>query len=341
MMFQIRRILVVLLAAGLVGWSGVAAAETTTLRVGLHISPEHIVAKKGVEPWMAKVAEVAGDRVTLKYFPAEQAAKANAMLDALRDGIIDIGLVPTAYFGDRLPLNSVIALPGFFSDAKSGTAAFEDFMKEGPLRDEFLGLDLVPLMPIVVPPYQVLSKDKRLGAQSDWANLDIRTSGSTQALTARALGGTSVSVAGPEVYAAVERGRVDAVLFPIASVPTFNLQEVVSYVSDNGSFGGFSFILAGRKSVIDALPEDIRKAMVDAGWRISSDLAAANDDLTGELLNQWKAKGINVYSFTPEELKEVNAALGPVKTDWEARVEKQNPKAAEVLKMMEAKASGR
>ena len=192
-------------------------------------------------------------------------------------------------------------------------------LKEGPLREELLAAGVTPIFGFVLPPYQVLAK-KRLGLAEDWKALDIRTSGSTQAMTARSMGAVGISIPGPEVYTAVERGRLDAVLFPLASVPGYKLNEVVSHISTNGSFGGYSFVMVVRSDLFKDLPEDVQAKMLELGAETAMHVAKAQDDSVEGLVTQWKDEGIDTYTFSDAELASLTDSMKLVGQDWLARI---------------------
>ncbi|PLX37044.1 MAG: hypothetical protein C0606_11025 [Hyphomicrobiales bacterium] len=298
---------------------GVATAQAETLRLGDFQSTSHIVSVEGTTKWMAAVEKATDGAIKFEHFPSQQAAKSKAQLDAVSGGILDAALLGPSYHAETLPLNSVVGLPGFYGSAVQGTKALQAMLQEGPLRDEILAAGVTPIFGFVLPPYQVLAK-KRLGAPADWKALDIRTSGSTQAMTARALGGVGISIPGPEVYTAVERGRLDAVLFPLASVPGYKLNEVVSHISTNGSFGGYSFVMVVRTDLFNGLSDAAKNAMLTLGDETAMHVAKAQDDSVGGLIEEWKAAGIDTYQFSPEELAAVTEALGAVSTDWAERI---------------------
>ncbi len=264
---------------------------------------------------MASVEEATGGQIDFDHFPSEQAAKAKAQLDAVKGGILDMALLGTPYHADALPLNSVVALPGYYGTAEQGTRALQSMLQEGPLRDELLKQGLTPVYGFVLPPYQVLART-RLGALEDWKALDIRTSGATQAMTARGLGGVGISIPGPEVYTAVERGRVDAVLFPLASVQGYKLDEVVTHISTNGSFGGYSFVMVIRTDRFEALSPEIREAMLTKGAETAAHVAAAQDESVDKLIASWGDDGIDTYAFTEEEQAALRCAMELVTEDW-------------------------
>ncbi|MCA0946651.1 TRAP transporter substrate-binding protein DctP [Salipiger pacificus] len=307
--------------AALMGALALAGSHVSaeTLRLGDFQSTSHIVSAEGTTKWMAAVEEATGGKLSFEHFPSEQAAKSKAQLDAVKSGILDAALLGTIYHTDALPLNSVVGLPGYYGSAEEGTKAVQAMLVEGPMRDELLEAGVTPIFGFVLPPYQVLAK-QRLGMPSDWEALDVRTSGATQAMTARGLGAVGISIPGPEVYTAVERGRLDAVLFPLASVPGYKLNEVVSHISTNGSFGGYSFVMVVRSDLYDSLAPELQEAMKTAGDEIALHVAKAQDDSVGDLIAGWKADGIDTYEFTDEELAALRAGMELVTEDWVGRM---------------------
>ena len=309
------------------------AVHAETMRLGDFQSTSHIVSVEGTSKWMDAVTKATDGAITFEHFPSQQAAKSKAQLDAVKTGILDAALLGASYHADALPLNSVVGLPGFYGSAEEGTVALQTMLKEGPLRDEVLASGVTPVFGFVLPPYQVLAKN-RLGMPTEWEGLDVRTSGSTQAMTARALGGVGISIPGPEVYTAVERGRLDAVLFPLASVSGYKLNEVVSHISTNGSFGGYSFIMVVRTDLFDSLSPDVQAKLLEIGDETAVHVAQAQDASVEGLIAAWKAEGIDTYAFTDEELATISEALVAVNVDWAERL--QDDKASAVLETYRA-----
>ncbi len=315
---------------------GLGTASAESLRLGDFQSTSHIVSVEGTTKWMAAVEKATGGAITFEHFPSQQAAKSKAQLDAVNNGILDAALLGALYHADALPLNSVVGLPGFYGSAQEGTKALQAMLAKGPLRDEILAAGVTPVFGFVLPPYQVLAK-KHLGMPADWDALDVRTSGSTQAMTARALGAVGISIPGPEVYTAVERGRLDAVLFPLASVPGYKLNEVVSHISTNGSFGGYSFVMVVRTDLFDGLPENVQADMVRLGGETALHVAQAQDASVAGLIGEWKGQGIDTYEFSADELEAVTSALTAVSADWVTRID--NDQAEAVLEAYRAQTS--
>jgi len=323
-------------AALLIGIAGtVANAQTIELKLGDFQSLQHVQSKEGTQWFMSEVEKRTNGKVKFQHFPAEQAAKARGLLDAAKSGVVDIALVGTLYNPDRLPLNSVVGLPGFGETAVDGTKALNALVKSGPLNEEFKGEGVMPLYAYSLTPYQVLLRSKPVAMPKDWSGLKIRTGGTTQALTARAFGATGINLPGPEVYTAVERGTVDGILFPLPSVPGYNLQEVVKYISTNGSFGNFGMTAVMNKATYDKLPADVRKVILDTADEAALRVAKAQDDSTAALLTSWKAKGITLIEFTPAQQAAHTEAMKSVNEEWVTRIGRQNPAAKDVLRSLE------
>ncbi len=306
--------------ASALAFPSLSSAQTIELKAGDFQSTQHVLSKDGIAHWMRAVEQKTDGKVKFTHFPSEQAAKAKGLLDAVKSGALDIAFMGPTYNTDRLPLYSVVGLPGTYESAAKGSPVLHSMTKSGPLHEEFLKEGIYPIFSVVLPPYQILLKDKKINSLKDFAGLKIRTGGTTQALTARALGATGINLAGPEVYTALERGTVDGIVFPLSSVPGYNLQEVVKSISTNGSFGGYGMTLIANRGTFEKLPEDVRTAMLEAGEETVTHLANAQDGSIDELKVQWKAAGINLFAF-----------MASVKEDWVTRVSKQDAKAPEVL----------
>ncbi|MGE0715042.1 MAG: TRAP transporter substrate-binding protein DctP [Alphaproteobacteria bacterium] len=311
--------------------TGPAVAQQIELKLGDFQSLQHVQSREGTQWFMREVEARTKGKVKFVHFPAEQAAKARGLLDAAKNGVVDIALVGTLYVAERLPLNTVIGLPGLGSSALEGTKALNTLVKSGPLHEEFKAEGVVPLCSFALTPYQILLRNKTVSLPKDWNGLKIRTGGTTQALTVRAFGASGINLPGPEVYTAVERGTVDGVLFPIPSIPGYNLQEVVKHISTNASFGNFGMASVMNAAAYAKLPEDIRAIILKTADEAAIRVAKAQDDSTSELLAAWKAKGIDLIQFTPAQIKAYADAMRPVADEWVTRIGKQNPAAKQVL----------
>jgi len=123
-------------------------------------------------------------------------------------------------------------------------------------------------------------------------------------------------------------------LFPLASVPGYKLNEVVSHISTNGSFGGYSFVMVLRTDLFDGLSEEIQANLISLGDEIALHVAQAQDASVAGLIEEWTSQGIDTYEFSKDELAALTNALGAVSDDWVERI--NDDKATSVLESYRA-----
>lgn len=309
----------------------VQPADAQNIRLGDLQSTTHLLSINATQRWMAEVEAASEGEITFTHYPAEQAASASALLDAVSRGILDAAFIQPVYHSEQLPLWTIAGLPGLYSSASQGTDVLQQMIQSGPTRDEILATGVVPIFAVALPQYQVLSRSNRMNDLANWDNRAIRTAGATQTLVAQSLGGVAVSLPGPEVYTGVERGRLDAILFPLPSVSGYNLQEITRHISTNAGFGSALLMMIVNQSVFEGLSEEAQNLLLDVGSSVAAHAGAFQDEIEVGLTEEWAAMGVDVYTFTDEELDAINGRLGGVRQDWLDRIGRRSEFAEETL----------
>lgn len=297
------------------------ADEVVTLKLGDFEPLEHILTKEGTLKWIDEVERRTNGTVKFEHYPAEQAAPAASLLNALDTGLLDIALIGPSYYGSRLPLNGLMGLPGLYVSSEQGSAALQEVLTtDTVLAGEFKNNKVVPIYAFVLSPYQVLTRTKKMDSLEDWKGLNVRTNGATQTLTANLLGAGGITLPGPEVYTGFERGRINAIFFPLTDVSAWKLNEVAKYISRNAAFGGYSFVITISDKALNKLTEAQQKVLFEVGEEVSRSLAQVLDRSVDDFISTWQAEGIDVYEIPPKTLEQINDKLAPVEEDWIKRV---------------------
>ncbi len=291
---------------------------------------EHYLSKEGMVYWMNRTEELTKGQIDFQHFPAGQLAKANAILQKVRDGAVQSGYVGIGYVSDRMPLNGAAMIAGMTRDSLAGSQAYWKLVKEGALRKEFDKNGVVPLFAAVLPAYQLVLAGKPLGSVEELKGMKIRSSG-TLNLAVEAFGGTPVSLPAPDIYLGIQRGTLDGSLLPPGSVKPYNLQEVMGSTSTNGAFGTFAITGVMNADVFNALPEEQQKALMQAGDDTVAHLGEYQDSKVAEALQEFRDLGIAVYEFDDSILAELEPMLASVKQAWITRMEDRGLNAAEVV----------
>ncbi len=318
-----------LMMAAVAAHSGESHAATN-IRFADSFPLEHYLSKEGMAWWMNRVEELTDGEVTFTHYPAEQLASAGDILERIRQGAVQAGYVGVGYATDRIPLSGVVMLPGLATDPVEGSTAFWEMVKNGSLANEFESNDVVPLFAVTLPPYQLVSRHEKPGSMADIAAYRIRSSGALN-LSVEALGATPVSMAATEVYLGMQRGTLDATLFPAISAGPYNVQEVTESMSTNGAFGTFAVTAAMRKDAFDALPESHQAAVVQAGYDTVEHLSEYMRDTEQETLDSFTEIGVDVYEFDEALQRQMQENLAGVQEQWVNRMEQRGLDAGPVL----------
>lgn len=119
-----------------------------------------------------------------------------------------------------------------------------------------------------------------------------------------------------EVYGALETHVIDAVEINVSSMLGENLWEVGKNFTLTGHYPWHN-VIAMNKAVFDGLPEELQKAVREAGRQsVAPTLEyTKNQDLTGR--DELKAKGVQIHAL--ENLEEMQAKVAPIVETWSAK----------------------
>ncbi|MBX6378533.1 MAG: TRAP transporter substrate-binding protein DctP [Clostridia bacterium] len=317
-----------------------AQAEVVTLKVADSFPPAHWAPREAVKPWMDRATQLSNGKIKFEYYPSEQLGKLADMLNLLKSGVTDIAyLAPSSLAGD-LPLSSVAFLPGAFTTSAEGSAAYAALLKEGPARQDFEKHGVRPLWSFVLPSYEIFSTKAPLAKMENLKGLKIRTSGGSQDLVVKALGGVPVTIPTPEVYTALQRGTADAAVFPYASIKDYKLDELVKHGTQGAGITSYAVVYAINQKVWERLPRDIQDALQRAADEVIPKAIAYQDDVTAKLAEEFKAKGITIYVLSDQEKARWRQATAPVWDQWVKDMEAKGLPGRQVREAFE-KALGR
>jgi len=326
-------------AAALALASSALAQDRVPISIADYYTIKHVISVEGVSYWMKRATELSRGKIEFKYFPAEQMAKANSLLQAIRTGVADGGAVCVAFTSDKMPLSSVTMLPGLTRTAHEGSLAYWKAVQSGVLREEFSANELVPMFAFMFPSYQFLYVGKPLHRVEEFKGRKLRTPGSSMNLMVQSLGSTPVTIPPPDAYLAFERRTVDGTFLSLVSIKSYNLQEVVKSVSVNGSFGNSPCVYAMNAKRFASLPQDVKDTLRQAGEDTVKHMAGALDGEADQARVDLTKAGVELYSFTDAELAALNKALLPVTDDWIKRIEARKLPARQALKEFTAAVS--
>ena len=255
----------VLLAAST---STASAQEKITLRLADSLPSGHVIHELVGKPFSELVTKLTNGQVTFQHFPAEQLGKAKDMAQLTALGVADVSYIVPSYSSDKFPLTAVAELPGIFDNECQGSLAFYKVSHNGGILEtrEFAPNQLRPLVTLALPAYQVqLATSREIKAAKDLEGLKIRTTGGAMDLMMRSIGGVPVRMAAPEIYESLTRGTLDGLIFSYQSSASYDFGKLLKSGTEGLNFGTAIFTYSIGELKFKSLPENVRKALVEAG----------------------------------------------------------------------------
>ncbi len=308
------------------------AQDKIAIRYADQLPPTHLLSRLSGQAFKQLIEERSNGRVEVTLYPGEQLAKAAGMLDAIKNNIADIGIVGTVYITDRMPLTSVVELPGLFDNSITGSAAGRALVQEFLLEREYLPNGVRPLWFLAIPPYQLMfTKENQLASMEDISGQKLRVSGAVSEFVANVLGAVPVKMSAGDLYIGLQRGTVDGAIYNPPSVFGYKIEELLGTVTRNASLGSATFVGMVNERFWQGLPEDIRQLILEVSDEVNEKMAAGFQADTDASYEQLESLGIKIVDLSPEMMEEFSNRLSGVEEAWITQMNSRGLPAEETL----------
>lgn len=210
-------------------------------------------------------------------------------IEAVRRGVVDVALLPAAYFVPQLPEADAMKLSRHspMEERKNGIFTFYRELMEKKLNVVYLGK--------IAGGVSYHFYLKKPVSKPDLTGLKIRVTPIYEPFVT-ALGGVGITTAPGEVYVALERAIVDGFGWPSIGIHEMGWQEVVRYIIEPGFYQTDVCVLMNKKKW-EGLPSGERKHIDYAMERAERE----SYDLSRKMAQQEKqlliGKGIKIIEF--------------------------------------------
>jgi TRAP-type C4-dicarboxylate transport system substrate-binding protein len=323
------------LAALLFATSSASAQEKITLRLADSLPSGHVIHELVAKPFMELVTKATNGQVTFQHFPSEQLGKAKDMAQLTALGVADLAYIVPSYSSDKFPLTAVAELPGIFETECQGSLAFYKISHNGGILEtkEFAPNALRPLVTIALPAYQIqLANSRVIKSAKDLEGLKIRTTGGAMDLMMRAIGGVPVRMAAPEIYESLTRGTLDGMIFSYQSSVSYDFGKLLKSGTEGLNFGTAILTYSMGEAKFKSLPENVRKALIDAGEQTTRESCKRFEDGESTATEKIKSQGMKVIGFGADDRKVFDTAFKNVAEDWVKDIDKRGKSGTEVFK---------
>ncbi|MDF2232244.1 C4-dicarboxylate TRAP transporter substrate-binding protein [Albimonas sp. CAU 1670] len=298
-----------------------AAAEET---IPLTIVAGHAPVAMGVAllrdhfiPEVDRILAQTGDyRIEWTQAYAGSVADYNGVLEAVEDGIADLGYVPHLFEADKLPLEQITYITPF------GTADLPKLMKViEKLHEELPELDQawadhnqMVLAPVGIDAYHLLTKFP----VETLADMDGHKIGTAGLALNWLKGGEAIPVALalPTFYNSMSTGLIDGIMTFETAVTPYKFYEVAPYITKVNFGAQYGSALTINLDVWETLPDPVKDAITEASQSYMDVVAEAYYTSGAKSLEAAAAAGATVSEFPDEQRKAYAEKMPNVAMEW-------------------------
>jgi TRAP-type transport system periplasmic protein len=310
----------------LFAFSTYSSADVIKLKLANYFPPTHmnsVMMGKYCEELNKKLA----GKVEITQYAGSTLLSADKMAAGVATGIADIGLSNLSYTRGRFPVMEIMELPlGFPSPWIAAHVTLDFFDKFKPKDFDNYQVLMLSNSPINV--IQTLSKQVK--TLEDVKGLKLRGTGRLGDIV-KALGGTPIPVATPELYDSLKRGVIEGALLPLETLKGFKTGELIKYTTASWKIGStYCFYVLMNKNKWNSLPADVKKTITDFSKEFNGRWAVEWNKIDIEGKDYFTQQGGQILPLSDAESAKWIKAVEPVIADYKKDLISKGYKAADI-----------
>ncbi len=289
--------------------AGSANAADTKLRIQTHFSPETLSGQLAAE-FIEDISAMSDGAIKVEMFYASSVVKSAETFDAAATGILDCDMTGGAYQTGKNPAFQFTGdLMGGYTNPYQQMA----WLLHGDGYAQINELYNAHNMEFVgwwIPGPESLSSTKPIRNVEDFKNWKFRSPPGMATMVFKNMGASPIVMDFNEIFTALESGIIDGA---DAANLTNNVGLGLYDIAEHTNFPGFHSMpadhLACRKDIWEKMPEHHKHIMKVAMQALALKNATANEVKNAQTAKDLRAKGINLYEWSPEELGKYRDAV--------------------------------
>jgi TRAP-type transport system periplasmic protein len=247
----------------------------------------------GARAFKAELERRSGDRIEVRLFPNRQLGDERPMLDGMRLGTVDAGVITNAVVAQIESAFQLNDLPFLYSDEAQAQRTLD-----GPVGRK-LAVRLEP-KGIKVLGYMeggfrnMINNVRPVEKPGDVRGVKYRVMQNPVFIAMfSSLGGNAVPMAWGETFTAVQQGTIDGLEIPLAVIEQNKYFEVAKYLSLTNHTYSANLLLISKR-LFDRLPGDLQSAVTEAGTAATAQQRAAAAAAAKDTIDKLQAAGMAV-----------------------------------------------
>jgi tripartite ATP-independent transporter DctP family solute receptor len=234
-----------------------------------------------------------GERVDVQLYPNRAIGDERPMLDGMRLGTVDMGVITNAVIAQIEPAFQVNDMPFLF-----GSEAQAHRVLDGPLgaqlRQKLETRGVIPLGYMEGGFRHMINNVRPIVKPEDLRGIKFRVLQSPIYIEMyRSLGGNAVPMAWGETFTAVQQGAIDGLEIPLGVIDQNKYYEVTKFLSLTGHIYSMIGLLISKRS-FDRLPPELKQAVTEAAAEATPIQRAENGKVAAALARGLGTKGMQV-----------------------------------------------
>jgi TRAP-type C4-dicarboxylate transport system substrate-binding protein len=279
-----------------------------------------------------RLAEAGGkDMITWNQAYGGTVAKIGGVLEAVEEGIVDIGFVGTIFEAPKMPLHNVSYMTPFGSgDIFKVVDTMAELQKNIPaVANEWTKYNQVYLGGVGLDTYGILTKFP-VKTVDDINGHKIAAPGPS-ANWIKGTGAVAVAANLNTYYNGIKTGVFEGTLTFMTAGAAIKVYEVAPYICMVNFGAQFAGGLSINKDVFDGFPDYMQKIFLEVGAQYADKLAQAQADKAAGAMKAMEEAGAKVIYLSDAERKRWAEKLPNVAMDWAESMEQKGMPGKKVL----------
>lgn len=232
-------------------------------------------------------------RIEVRLFPNRQLGDEKPMVEGMRLGTVDAGVITNAVVAQIEPAFQLNDLPFLYADEAQAQRVLDGPVgKKLAAKLESKGIKVLGYMEGGFR--NMINNVRPVAKPEDVQGVKYRVMQNPVFIAMfSSLGGNAVPMAWGETFTAVQQGTIDGLEIPLAVIEQNKYFEVAKYLSLTNHTYSANLLLIGKR-IFDRLPPDLQKAVLDAGVAATAKQRTASGATAKEIVAKLEKAGMTV-----------------------------------------------
>lgn len=234
-----------------------------------------------------------GDQVDVQLFPNRAIGDERPLLDGMRLGTVDMGVITNAVIAQVEPAFQVNDMPFLFSSEEQAHRVLDGAVGAA-LKTRLEARGVIPLGYMEGGFRHMINNIRPVAKPEDLRGIKFRVLQSPIYIEMfRSLGGNAVPMAWGETFTAVQQGAIDGLEIPLGIIDQNKYYEVTRYLSLTGHIYSMIGLLMAKRT-FDRLPAALKGPVQEAAAEATRAQRAANVAANVGFLTSLRGHGMQI-----------------------------------------------